>query len=161
MRRACSHCRRRMIRMHMNTQVNIDGSSLRGRETVSRFTAVFSKGDQILTSCLLYCALVPFRKSSTLKENNLLLLEFLEGAIFKKDRVTYLKRCVNSPHFPLCFRKLNVRLVIRRLRVRPSPRRKHSVVECDHEVLSTVIPPSADSKKAVVSFWQKNVHYTG
>ena len=30
----------------------------------------------------------------------------------------------------------------------------------DHEIFSTVIP-SADSRRAVVSFWGKNVHNTG
>ena len=39
---------------------------------------------------------------------------------------------------------------------------QHSFMEIDHEIFfygnST---PSADSRRAVVSFWQKNVHNTG
>ena len=31
----------------------------------------------------------------------------------------------------------------------------------DHEIFSTVILPSDDSRRAVVSFWRKNVHNTG
>ena len=46
-----------------------------------------------------------------------------------------------------------------------NPRRgqQHSFVEIDHEIFSTVIHslPSADSRRAVVSFWRKNVHNTG
>ena len=38
--------------------------------------------------------------------------------------------------------------------------RQHSFLEIDHEVFSTVIL-SADSRRAVVSFWRKNVHNTG
>ena len=54
------------------------------------------------------------------------------------------------------------RLVIRRLKVRPPSGRQHSFVEIwswnifyDHSLLS------ADSRRAVVSFWRKNVHNTG
>ena len=38
--------------------------------------------------------------------------------------------------------------------------RQHSFVEIDHEIFSTVIlsMPFADSRRAVVSFWRKNVH---
>ena len=43
----------------------------------------------------------------------------------------------------------------------PSRGRQHSFVEIDHEIFSTVILPSADSRRAVVSFWRKNVHNTG
>ena len=35
---------------------------------------------------------------------------------------------------------------------------QHSLVEIDHEIFSAVIISSADSRKAVASFWQKNVH---
>ena len=38
---------------------------------------------------------------------------------------------------------------------------QHSFVEIDHKLFSTVILPSADSRRAVVSFWWKNVHNTG
>ena len=31
-------------------------------------------------------------------------------------------------------------------------------VEIDHEIFSMVILPYADSRRAFVSFWQKNVH---
>ena len=55
---------------------------------------------------------------------------------------------------------MHVRLVIRRLRVRPLLSRYHSFVEIDHEIFSMVLP-SADSRRTVVSFWQKNVHNTG
>ena len=37
----------------------------------------------------------------------------------------------------------------------------HSFVEIDHEIFSTVILPSADSRRADVSFWRKNVYNTG
>ena len=63
----------------------------------------------------------------------------------------------------------------------PSRGRQHSFVEIDHEIFSMVILslpliqegqlsvsifyghslPSADSRRAVVSFWRKNVHNTG
>ena len=36
---------------------------------------------------------------------------------------------------------------------------QHSFVEIDHEIGHSV--PSADSRRAVVSFWRKNVHNTG
>ena len=36
-----------------------------------------------------------------------------------------------------------------------------SFVEIDHEIFSAVILSSTDLRKAVVSFWQKNVHNTG
>ena len=40
-----------------------------------------------------------------------------------------------------------------------------SFMEIDHEIFSTYFLnhslPSADSRRAVVSFWQKNVHNTG
>ena len=35
---------------------------------------------------------------------------------------------------------MRVRMVIRRLRVQPSPGRQHSFVEVAHEIFSTVIP---------------------
>ena len=44
----------------------------------------------------------------------------------------------------------------------PRRGRQHSSVEIDHEIFSTVIfSLSADSRRAVVSFWRKNVHNTG
>ena len=42
----------------------------------------------------------------------------------------------------------------------PRQGRQPSFVEIDHEIFSTVILPSADSRRAVVSFWRKNVHNT-
>ena len=41
------------------------------------------------------------------------------------------------------------------------PDRQYSFVEIDHEIFSTVILSSADSRKTVVSFWQKNGQSTG
>ena len=39
---------------------------------------------------------------------------------------------------------------------------QHSFMAIDHEVFSTGHSlPSADSRRAVVSFWRKNVHNTG
>ena len=35
------------------------------------------------------------------------------------------------------------------------------IEETDHEIFSSHSLPSADSRKAVVSFWRKNVHNTG
>ena len=44
----------------------------------------------------------------------------------------------------------------------PRRGRQHSFVEIDHEIfLYGHSLPSADSRRAVVSFWQKNVHNTG
>ena len=43
----------------------------------------------------------------------------------------------------------------------PRRGRQHSFFEIDHEIFSVVILSSADSRRAVVSFWQKNVHNTG
>ena len=40
----------------------------------------------------------------------------------------------------------------------PRRGRQHFFVEIDHEIFSL---PSTDSRRAVVSFWQKNVHNTG
>ena len=39
--------------------------------------------------------------------------------------------------------------------------RQHFFMEMDHEIFSAVILSLTDSRKAVVSFWRKNVHYTG
>ena len=56
---------------------------------------------------------------------------------------------------------MRVRLVIRKLRVRSPPSRQRSFVVFGHDFISTVIPlPYADSVRAVVSFWRKNVHNT-
>ena len=41
------------------------------------------------------------------------------------------------------------------------PGRQHSFVKNDHEILSVVILPLADPRRAVVSFWWKDVHNTG
>ena len=35
---------------------------------------------------------------------------------------------------------------------------QYSFMEMDHEIFSSHSPPSADSSRAVVSFWRKNVH---
>ena len=46
----------------------------------------------------------------------------------------------------------------------PHRGRQHSFVEIDHEIFSMQYGnslPSADSRRAVVSFWRKNVHNTG
>ena len=44
----------------------------------------------------------------------------------------------------------------------PRRGRQHSFVEIDHEIFSTSHSlPSADSRRAVVSFWQKNVYNPG
>ena len=56
---------------------------------------------------------------------------------------------------------MHVQLVIRRLQVRSPSSRQHSFMEIDHEIFSMVLLPSADLRRAVVSFWQKNVHNTG
>ena len=56
---------------------------------------------------------------------------------------------------------MRVRLETRRLRVQSPPRSANSFVEIDHEIFSTVILSSADSRRAVVSFWRKNMHNTG
>ena len=58
------------------------------------------------------------------------------------------------------FSWMRVQLVIRRLRVPPLVR-QHSFVEIYLEKFSAITLLSADSKRAVVSFWQKNVHNTG
>ena len=42
----------------------------------------------------------------------------------------------------------------------PRRGRQHSFVEIDHEIFPISLP-SADSRRAVVSFWPKNVHNTG
>ena len=39
--------------------------------------------------------------------------------------------------------------------------RQHSFVEIDHEIFSCHSLPFADSRRAVVSFWRKNVHNLG
>ena len=43
----------------------------------------------------------------------------------------------------------------------PRRGRQHSFVEIDHEIFSSHSLPSADSRRAVVGFWQKNMHNTG
>ena len=54
---------------------------------------------------------------------------------------------------------MHVRLVIRRLQVRSMLGSEHSVMEIDHDFFSTVIPPpSTDSRRAIVGFWQRSVH---
>ena len=43
-----------------------------------------------------------------------------------------------------------------------TPASSATFVEIDHEIFSMVILlPSADSRRVVVSFWQKNVHNIG
>ena len=56
---------------------------------------------------------------------------------------------------------MRVRLQIRRLWVQPPLGWRHSFVEIDHEIFPAVILSPADSIRAVVSFWQKNVLNTG
>ena len=41
---------------------------------------------------------------------------------------------------------------------RSIPARSHTFVEIDHEIISTDILPSADSRRVVVSYKQKYVH---
>ena len=41
---------------------------------------------------------------------------------------------------------------------RSIPARSHTFVEIDHEIISTDILPSADSRRVLVSYKQKNVH---
>ena len=41
------------------------------------------------------------------------------------------------------------------------PDRQHSFVEIDHEIFSKVILSLPDLRRAVVIFWQKNMHNTG
>ena len=36
---------------------------------------------------------------------------------------------------------------------------QHFFVQIGHEIISTAILPSGDSSRAVVSYWQKDVHY--
>ena len=44
----------------------------------------------------------------------------------------------------------------------PRRGRQHSFMEIDHEIIFYGHSlPSADSRRAVVSFWRKNVHSTG
>ena len=43
----------------------------------------------------------------------------------------------------------------------PRRGRQHSFVEIDHEIFYGHSLPSAVSRRAVVSFWRKNVHTTG
>ena len=45
--------------------------------------------------------------------------------------------------------------VVRRLQIRAPTGQQHSFVEVDHSL------PAADSRRAFVSFWRKNVHNTG
>ena len=55
-----------------------------------------------------------------------------------------------------------VRLVIRKLRVRPPPSRQYSFIEIDHEIFSTVIlslPLIQEGQLSVSG--EKNVHNTG
>ena len=46
-------------------------------------------------------------------------------------------------------------------RFNPRRGRQHSFMEIDHKIFSTVILSLPDSRRAVVSFWRKNVHNTG
>ena len=43
----------------------------------------------------------------------------------------------------------------------PRRGRQHSFVEIDQNIFYGHSLPSADSRRAVVSFWRKNVHNTG
>ena len=53
------------------------------------------------------------------------------------------------------------------MRIRPVIRRlwfqgqQHSFLQIDHEIFSSHSLTSANSRRAVVSFWQKHVHNTG
>ena len=60
------------------------------------------------------------------------------------------------------FSWMRVRLVIRRLRVRFPLGRQHSFVEIwPWNIFYGHSLPFADSRRAVVSFWRKNLHNTG
>ena len=54
-----------------------------------------------------------------------------------------------------------VRLETRRSRVQPLLRSATFFHGDDHEIFYGHSLPSADSRRAVVSFWRKNVHNTG
>ena len=63
---------------------------------------------------------------------------------------------------PLWLHWMLIQLVIRRLRVQTPPGRQHSFVEIwSWNIFYGHCLPSADSRRADVSFWQKNVHNTG
>ena len=65
---------------------------------------------------------------------------------------------------PVFVARMRVRLVIRRLRVRPPPDRQYSFVDIEYEIFSTAILflplVQAGSRRTVVSFLRKNVHNT-
>ena len=54
-----------------------------------------------------------------------------------------------------------VRLGIKRLQVQHPLDWLHSFMEIDREIFSMVILSSVNSRRAVVSFWGKNVQNTG
>ena len=57
---------------------------------------------------------------------------------------------------------MRVRLVIRRLRVRPPPVRQHSFVEIDHNFFSTdILFLPLIQERQLSGFWRMNVHNTG
>ena len=57
---------------------------------------------------------------------------------------------------------MHVRLEIKKLRVQPPSGLQHSFVDIDHEkIFCGHSLPFADSRRAVVSFGQKNVHNIG
>ena len=59
---------------------------------------------------------------------------------------------------PRWLSRMRIQLVIRRSWVWSHRVRQHSFIETDHEIVSMVILPCTDSRRAVVSFWWKNVH---
>ena len=63
-----------------------------------------------------------------------------------------------SGRWPQWLSQMCVQLVFRRCRLDLCRVRQHSFLEIDHEIFSVASLNFADSRRAVVSFWQKNVH---
>ena len=56
--------------------------------------------------------------------------------------------------------QMRIPLGIRRLQVQPQPAQLHPSLESDHKIFLSLLP-SANSRRAFISFWQKSVHRTG
>ena len=63
---------------------------------------------------------------------------------------------------PASVARMRIRLVIRRLRVRPPPGRQYSFEEINLIFPSAILSlPLIQEGQLIVSFWWKNVHNTG
>ena len=111
-------------------------------------------------------ALLPFKQTFLQNRNPFLFAYFVNldkksfRMVLQKDKIYRDKNYQLSIGEEICQPRwlswMHIQLVIRRVAVQPLLGRQHSFVEIYSHSL-----PSADSRRAVVNVWLKNVHNTG